>query len=148
MRIKITKGGIYGQPTAENPTGEVPIGTELTVQKAPERWAGRYIDLDADEPADGEDVDALKARIAELEGIVADRDAEIAKLNGAKAPAGSGAGTSTTPEAKHRGAGSYSIMDGDVEIREKLTREEAEAFNALDAEGRAKGLKDNPKPVS
>jgi hypothetical protein len=48
------------------------------------------------------------------------------------------------PEAKHRGAGSYSIMEGETEIREKLTKEQAEAFNKLDAEGKAKWLTDNP----
>lgn len=48
------------------------------------------------------------------------------------------------PEAKHRGGGSYSIMDGDKELREKLTKEQAEAFNALDADARAKWLADNP----
>lgn len=37
MRIKITKGGIF------NAKGEeVAIGTELTVEKEPTGWAGRY----------------------------------------------------------------------------------------------------------
>ena len=36
MRIKITKGGIFGQK------GEIPIGTELTVKEEPAGWAGRY----------------------------------------------------------------------------------------------------------
>jgi len=72
MRIKITAGGIFGQPTKENPSGELAIGTELKVDKTPDGWAGRYIDLDADQPVD-EDTEALKARIAELE-------AENAKL--------------------------------------------------------------------
>lgn len=36
MKIKITKGGIYG---AE---GEVAIGTVVTVESEPEGWAGRY----------------------------------------------------------------------------------------------------------
>jgi hypothetical protein len=49
------------------------------------------------------------------------------------------------PEAKHRGAGSYSIMEGDAEVREKLTKEQAEAFNALDVEGKTKWLADNPR---
>lgn len=40
--------------------------------------------------------------------------------------------------AEHRGGGSYSIMDGDKEIVEKLSKAEAEEFNALDAEARAK----------
>lgn len=73
MRIKITKGGIFGQPTAENPTGELPIGHELTLDKAPVGWEGRYIDLDQHQPANGDSVGDLKSRIAELE-------AENAKL--------------------------------------------------------------------
>lgn len=36
MKIKITKGGLYG---AE---GEIPVGTELTVKEEPKAWAGRY----------------------------------------------------------------------------------------------------------
>lgn len=40
--------------------------------------------------------------------------------------------------AEHRGGGSYSIMDGDKEVVEKLSKAEAEEFNALDAEARAK----------
>lgn len=80
MRIKITAGGIYGQPTKENPSGELPVGTELKVEKAPLGWAGRYIDLDADAPADGEDIDALKARIAELEA----ENAQLKKGSNAK----------------------------------------------------------------
>lgn len=41
--------------------------------------------------------------------------------------------------AKHRGGGSYSVMCGDdpVELAESLSRDEAEAFNALDDIGRA-----------
>lgn len=36
MRIKITKGGIYGA------SGEIAIGTELTVKDEPVGWKGRY----------------------------------------------------------------------------------------------------------
>lgn len=34
-------------------------------------------------------------------------------------------------EAKHRGRGSYSVMDGDDEVMEGLTKADADAFNAL-----------------
>ena len=51
------------------------------------------------------------------------------------------------PEAKPRGAGSYSNMEGDTEVREKLTKDQAEAFNALNAAGKTKWLADNPKPA-
>lgn len=36
MKIKITKGGIYGAD------GEIAIGTTLTVKEEPTGWAGRY----------------------------------------------------------------------------------------------------------
>ena len=50
-----------------------------------------------------------------------------------------GAVQDETYEAKHRGGGSYSVLDGDgKEVLEKLTKEQAEAFNALDAEERAR----------
>jgi hypothetical protein len=39
--------------------------------------------------------------------------------------------TDTAPVAKHRGGGSWSIMRGDVEVVDKLTRAEAEAFTAM-----------------
>lgn len=38
--------------------------------------------------------------------------------------------------AKHRGRGSWSIMDGEEEVVQGLTREQAEAFNALPAHER------------
>lgn len=80
------------------------------------------------------EIKALKDRIAELEL----QNEELTK----RIPA------AVVPEAKHRGAGSYSIMEGEIELREKLTKNEAEAFNKLDAEGRAKWLTDNPKPAA
>lgn len=81
-----------------------------------------------------EGIAALKDKIAELELENEDLTKRI--------PA------AVIPEAKHRGAGSYSIMEGDTELREKLTKDQAEAFNALDAEGRAKWLADNPKAAA
>lgn len=48
----------------------------------------------------------------------------------------------TGPTAIHRGGGSYSVMDGDNELVEKLTKEEAEGFNKLDAEAKAKFVED------
>lgn len=132
MRIKITKGGIYGAPTAENPTGELAIGTELKVEKAPPGWAGRYVDLDANEPAEGEDVEALKARITELEGVVADRDAEIVKLNAAKTPANDGA---TTYTVKEQSPGWHAVVDADGKAVTKNLRQDAlKDFAGLDAE--------------
>jgi hypothetical protein len=49
MRIKIiapfkgaTSSGLYGKPSTENPSGEIPIGTEIDVEKEPTDWVGRY----------------------------------------------------------------------------------------------------------
>lgn len=60
--------------------------------------------------------------------VVSDGKGKTAVTNPAK----------TGLRAEHRGGGSYSIMDGDKEIVEKLSKAEAEEFNALDAEARAK----------
>lgn len=49
------------------------------------------------------------------------------------------------PRAAHRGGGSYSVMDGDKELVEKLSKEEAEAFNMLDADAKAKFIADRTK---
>lgn len=38
-------------------------------------------------------------------------------------------------------------MEGDTEVREKLTTDQAEAFDALNAAGKTKWLADNPKPA-
>lgn len=43
----------------------------------------------------------------------------------------------TGVKAVHRGGGSYSIMDGDKELVEKLSKDDAEAFNALSDEDKA-----------
>ena len=48
-----------------------------------------------------------------------------------------GNGEPPTFEAKHRGGGSYSILDADgKEVVEKMTKDEALAFNALPPAGR------------
>lgn len=49
------------------------------------------------------------------------------------------------PQAVHRGAGSYSVVEGDKELVEKLTKDEAEAFNKLDAEAKAAFIADKAK---
>jgi predicted RNase H-like nuclease (RuvC/YqgF family) len=64
MRIKITAGGIYGSE------GELPIGTELTVENAPAGWDGRYIDLDrlgsANADGDGRDENGDTLEMAQM----------------------------------------------------------------------------------
>ena len=49
---------------------------------------------------------------------------------------------SSGPQAVHRGAGSFSVMDGDKELVEKLTKEDADAFNKLDDAAKAKFIAD------
>lgn len=49
------------------------------------------------------------------------------------------------PQAVHRGAGSYSVVEGDKELVEKLTKDEAEAFNKLDADAKAAFITDKTK---
>lgn len=100
-------------------------------------WNG----LKADHEKATADLVAANAEIATLKDRVAELELENEELT-KRIPA------QVIPEAKHRGAGSYSIMEGDTEIREKLTKDQAEAFNALDAEGRAKWLADNPKAAA
>lgn len=87
--------------------GGIPVGTELTVKEEPKGWDGRY------------------------EVISGGEDGKTAVTN----PAGSDQ-KAATYEAKHRGGGSYSIVDGDgKEVAEKLTKADADSFNAMsDAE--------------
>ncbi|MCT7376808.1 hypothetical protein [Chelativorans salis] len=40
-------------------------------------------------------------------------------------------------KARHRGGGSYSIMRGEEELVEKLSKEDAETFNAMSDEDKA-----------
>jgi len=55
-------------------------------------------------------------------------------------------GEGATYKAVHRGAGSFSIMDGeDVEVIEKITKKEAEAFNALDDEAKIEYVLEHAK---
>lgn len=118
---------LNGEAEAETVADDVGDGT------APDISALRAANeqLSADLGKANAEVTSLKDKIAELEL----ENEELAKRVPPAVP----------PEAKHRGAGSYSIMDGETEIREKLTKEQADAFNALDGEGRAKWLAENPK---
>lgn len=72
MRIKITKGGIYGLDA------EIPVGTELTVKEEPKAWHGRYIVLSDDEGepvlnGDIDDIADLRAEYLEASGEEADK---------------------------------------------------------------------------
>lgn len=63
MRVKITKPGIFGA------TGEIEVGTELTLKSEPKGWEGRYEVIQGDD--DGKMVvtanrDELKKQADEL----------------------------------------------------------------------------------
>ncbi|CAM5194734.1 putative protein OS=Bosea thiooxidans OX=53254 GN=SAMN05660750_03333 PE=4 SV=1 [Bosea thiooxidans] len=45
------------------------------------------------------------------------------------------------PVAQHRGGGRYFVMDGDVPLGEAMSKDDAEAFNALSDEDKAAFLK-------
>lgn len=52
-RIRITGSGIHGAPTADNPTGEIAIGTEFdTDADLPAGWVGRAV-IVGEEPKEG-----------------------------------------------------------------------------------------------
>jgi hypothetical protein len=168
MRIRIiapykgaTTSGIYGADGKE-----IPIGHELTVDKAPEGWAGRYIDVDADTASNDDEIDALKARIAELEGenatLKAAAPIEGQPLNkteitsdGENPRPGAEDGPSdvpvttdqgghgaTTYEARDTGSGWWTIFDNTgAEAGKKLRKDDAKAFNALSDAEKAEYLK-------
>lgn len=109
-RVRITGPGIYGAPTKDNPTGEIPVGTEFDIKgDMPVGWKGRAA-LVGKEPADGaelivnddddsdvgkarreviakaqEHIDGLKAEHATALKAATDRadkaDADLAKAN-------------------------------------------------------------------
>lgn len=83
---------------------------------------------------EAEVVDAKELTEAQIDGL----DREGVKVN-AKGGEGKSEEKTDAPtvEAKHRGGGSYSIMQGDTELVEKLTKEDAEAFNAMSDEDKA-----------
>lgn len=129
---------------------------EVEIEAAEKKIAlgsGWFVEGDAPHTREESDVSlaALQAQIAERDSTISDLNKAITDrdtiINDLKAKLASASG-STGPEAKHRGAGSYSVMEGDTELREKLTKDQAEAFNKLDANGKAKWLADNPKPAA
>lgn len=68
------------------------------------------------------------------------QDGDGGTKGGDAPPAAGGAPTGSDPAslvAKHRGGGSYSVMDGEREVVQRLDKSLATAFNALDAEGKA-----------
>lgn len=83
----------------------------------------------------------LTKRVQELEAEVKAKDEQIAKLGD-----DGKSGDATKFEAKHRGGGSYSVLDAEGnEVVEKLDKDGAEKFNALSDEDKAKFVDANKK---
>ncbi len=85
--IRITGAGIYGVPTAENPTGELPIGFEFETEgDVPAGWVGRAIVVGG-EPAEGSqfvtgnDDDGDSAVAAARKEVIEKAEAEFKRLN-------------------------------------------------------------------
>ena len=63
VKIRITKRGIFGAD------GPIPIGFEMTCQREPKCWAGKYeiiSETEDREAVTNEELDDLKARAKEL----------------------------------------------------------------------------------
>lgn len=93
--------------------------------------AGQEAEVETARPLTEQQLDALARDSVK----VTEKRAEKAK---AEAPEGG-------PKAVHRGARSWSVMDGDQELVEKLTKEEAASFNALEADAKAAFIADRTK---
>ncbi|MGQ4273402.1 hypothetical protein [Terrihabitans sp. B22-R8] len=92
-------------------------------------------------------VEARANADAEIAGFAAEVENRRVKTEAPPAnkleDAGNNKGDELPPlEAKHRGSGSYSIMRGDQEVVEKLTKDRADAFNKADAAGKQAILAD------
>lgn len=78
MRVKITAGGIYGAD------GEIPIGTEITVENEPVGWAGRYEIVSGDEAGktavinpEGGGLDLEGMTVVELKALAAENGIDL-----------------------------------------------------------------------
>lgn len=86
---------------------EIAVGTELTVKSEPKGWEGRF------------------------ETISGSSDVKTAAT-------GEGGGDKPAFEAKHKGRGNYSIFNAaGEEVKQGLTKDEVEKFEALSAEEQA-----------
>lgn len=78
------------------------------------------------------------AKIEELETVVADRDEQIKSLQTQVDELTPKDESEKTPEdivgleSKHKGAGKYSVWNGDVELVSGMTSEQSTNFNAMD----------------
>ena len=117
MKIRIkapypgaTSSGIYGADAKE-----IEIGTELTVKEEPIGWAGRYDVIDGS-ASDDKAKDKGGAKTA------------IVNPAEAKAPF----------QAKDKGGGWWAIYDADGKEVKSLRKDDAEIFNALSDDDKAK----------
>lgn len=112
MKVQIIAGGVFGAPTEENPSGELPIGTTLTVETVPPELAGRVTVLSGGE--------------------------KTLTVNPAQEAPTSGA-PYTVKEAS---PGWYQIHDAaGAEVGKKLRKDDAEEFEKLSDEDKAEFLK-------
>lgn len=168
MRIKITAGGIYG---AE---GELPIGTELTVESPPAGWAGRYIDLDEhrstndgerDENGDTPEMAELRkqfdarylkqgtllteaqTKIGTLEGRITALQVEAEAKDRELASLRSAAATKTAPAytVLNKGSGWYAITLDGKEVTKSLRQDDVKDFDKMSDADKA-ALVDLHKP--
>lgn len=115
IRLKAPAGlsstGIYGADGKEMEVGHV-----LTLKEEPKGWAGRYDILDGDSAGEDKAKDKGGAKTA------------IVNPAEAKAPF----------QAKDKGGGWWAIYDADGKEVKSLRKDDAEIFNALSDEDKAK----------
>jgi hypothetical protein len=125
MKIKIlapykgaTTSGLYGMPTADIPSGEIPIGAEIEVTKEPLEWAGRY--------------EVISGSTEGKTAVINPADGENQQVAGPVAPF----------LAKDKGGGWWGIFDAkDTEVAKSIRKDDAEAFNTMSDEDKAEYVK-------
>lgn len=117
MRIKITKGGLYGS------AGEIAVGTELTVKEEPKGWKGRYEVISGS--TEGKEPVVNPAPIVGTEGQ------------------GGGATEPKAPlAARNKGGGWWGIFDADdKEVGKSMREADGVAFNSLSDEDKLEFVK-------
>jgi len=127
---------IVGEPVDDVAPGPESVGESREMAEMRARFDASYGAL----RTRAEDLDRRVALLStekdDLTRDLAAARAEIEELRRTKAE------TPTKLEAKHRGGGSYSVLDADgKEVLEKLSKADAEAFNAMTAEEQAEYVK-------
>lgn len=119
-----------GKPEDEDAEddGDTPEMADLRT-RFNEAWAGSQ-----------DRIKTLEGEVAQRDDRIADLERQVADAKAAKPSSDGGQGGSDELKAVHRGRGSYSIMRGSEELAEGLSKEDADAFNALTAEQKAAQL--------